>query len=215
MLPVYVSYFAGGAKDDDAQTSIAKPLLNAMGFVLGFTIVFVALGAFAGTMGRFLIEYQTAINLVTGALVVLIGLRYLGVFPAVRWRFAPLSARRRIKIFGTAEKPMKFPMAILFGMIFSISWTPCISAFLGAALLRASQQGHTLEGMFMLFVFSMGLGIPFVAGAVLIDRFKCAFDFVKKNARVLNYISGGLLVVVGILMMTGIFGRFMTIFGGA
>jgi len=213
MLPVYVSYFAGGnANKNGEQTTIGKPLRNAVGFVLGFTAIFVTLGAFAGIIGRFLQEYNTAVNILTGLVVVVFGLNYLGVLPSLRLNFTPISARRRIKIIGTAAKPLSFPSAFLFGVVFSIGWTPCISAFLGAALLRASQQGHMLEGMFMLFIFSMGLGIPFIISAVLIDRLKDAFDFIKKHYRVINCLSGGLLVLVGILMMTGIFGRFIALF---
>ncbi|MCL2215595.1 MAG: cytochrome c biogenesis protein CcdA [Defluviitaleaceae bacterium] len=209
MLPVYVSYFAGG----EAEKSGGKASLrNAAGFVLGFTIVFVALGAFAGSIGGLLLDYSTAVNIITGLVVVMFGLNYLGFLPASRFRFTLMPARKKLKTIGTAAKTLTFPSAFLFGIVFSIGWTPCISAFLGAALLRASQQGHMAEGMFMLFVFSMGLGLPFIASAVLIHRLKNAFDFIKKHYRIINCLSGGLLVLVGILMMTGIFGRFMALF---
>lgn len=209
MLPVYVSYFAGGNSE---QATVGKSLRNATGFVHGFTVIFVALGAFAGIIGRFLQDYGTAVNIVTGLVVVMFGLNYLGVLPSFRFRFNSVSARKKPKMIGAATKPLTFPSAFLFGIVFSIGWTPCVSAFLGAALLRASQQGHMQEGMFMLFIFSMGLGLPFIAGAVLIDRLKGAFDFIKKHYRVINCMAGGLLVLVGILMMTGIFERFMAVF---
>jgi len=196
MLPVYISYFAG--KKD-------RPLINAIGFVIGFTMVFVALGAFAGTVGGFLLEYGTIVNIVTGTIVVMLGLNYLGV---LRLRL-PTGGRRMQNL-----KPLTFTSSIVFGMVFSIAWTPCVGAFLGSALLRASQQGSAIEGMFMLFVFSMGLGIPFVVSAVLINRLKGAFDFIKKYYRVINALAGGMLVIIGILMMTGLFGRFMALFAG-
>ena len=198
LLPVYISYFAG--KKD-------RPLTNSVGFVMGFTVVFVILGAFAGIAGGFLQDYSTAVNIVTGSFVVVLGLSYVGVF------HLPVSSAaagsRMQKIVG---KPLTFTSSILFGMVFSIAWTPCVSAFLGAALLRASQQGSMPEGMFMLFVFSMGLGIPFIASAVLIDRLKSTFDFIKKHHRVINALAGGLLILVGIFMMTGIFGRYIAFF---
>jgi cytochrome c-type biogenesis protein len=206
MIPIYVSYFAGSY---DAglghEQNKAGVLINAAGFVLGFTIVFVLLGAFAGTIGRLLREYRTAVNIATGLVVVVFGLNYLGAFNISLLNRQ--SAKPRAKV-----KELKFTSSVLFGIVFSIGWTPCIGVFLGSALMLASRQGSVLTGMLMLFVFSMGLGISFIASAVLIDRLKAAFDFVKRNYRVINALSGSFLVVVGILMMTGAFGYFLSMF---
>jgi len=205
VLPAYIAYFAGERSADEGKT---KTVVNAVGFVLGFTLVFVALGAFAGRIGWLLREYSTVVNLVTGAVVVAFGLHYLGV---LRFSFGSLRAQSRLQ--QTIEKkPLTFLTAFLFGLVFSIGWTPCISAFLGAALLRAAQYGTMLEGMRMLFVFSMGLGIPFITSAVLIDQLKGAFALIKRHYRVVNAFAGGLLIFVGILMMTGIFERFVALF---
>ena len=106
---------------------------------------------------------------------------------------------------------MGFFSALVFGVIFSIGWTPCVGTFLGSALMLASQQSHTMTGMLMLFAYSLGLGIPFLFSAVLIDYLKTAFDWIKKNYKVINAISGGLLVVMGILMATGTFGRLLSL----
>ena len=106
---------------------------------------------------------------------------------------------------------MNFFSALLFGMVFSIGWTPCVGAFLGSALMLASQRGHVLEGMLMLFIYSMGLGIPFLISAVLIDYLKSAFDFIKRNYETINKVSGGLLIGIGILMMTGLMERLLGI----
>ena len=200
LLPVYISYFSG------SDASKTKPVVNSASFVFGFTIVFVALGAFAGTVGSFLLEFNTIINLVTGAIVVLFGLNYLGV---LRIKFVP-RAGKTIRIGN--GKPLTVLSAFVFGVIFSVAWMPCVSKFLGAALMRAASNGSTVDGMFMLFVFSMGLGIPFIISAVLIHRLKDAFDFLKRHQRVVNAVSGGMLVIVGILMMTGLFGRFVALF---
>ena len=108
---------------------------------------------------------------------------------------------------------MGFFSALLFGIIFSVGWTPCVGAFLGSALMLASQQGHVLEGMLMLLAFSLGLGIPFVISAVLIDYLKSAFTWIKKNYKVINMISGSLLVLIGILMATGLLGRLLSLLG--
>ena len=195
MLPIYISYFAGGG-----ERTTSKTLTGASGFVLGFTVVFVALGALAGTLGSFLTRYQTAVNIVSGLVVVFFGLNFLGVFKLNLFK----GSKRSID-----TKEMGFGSALLFGIIFSLGWTPCVGAFLGSALMMASQQGQVLAGMGMLLAYSLGLGVPFIFSAVLIDKLKSAFDFIKRNYNVINMVSGILLILVGILMMTGMLGRLM------
>lgn len=199
MLPVYISYFAGGG-----DRSTGKTLKNALGFVAGFTVVFVALGALAGTLGSFLKEYQAGVNLVSGLIVVFFGLNFLGVFKLNLFRGG-----------GSAVQTHKmgFFSALVFGMVFSVGWTPCVGTFLGSALMLASQQAHAAEGMLMLLAYSLGLGIPFVLSAVLIDYLKSAFQWIKKNYRVINAVSGSLLILIGILMATGMLGRFLSLLG--
>ena len=197
MLPIYISYFAGGG-----ERSLGKTLRGALGFVLGFTIVFMLMGALAGTVGSFLTRHQTAVNIVSGLLVIFFGLNFLGVF--------------RLNLFGGFGKGMNtdklnFFSALLFGMVFSIGWTPCVGAFLGSALVLASQQGSVLAGTVMLLCYSLGLGLPFLLSAVLIDKLKSTFDFIKRNYRIINLISGSLLVLVGLLMATGLLNRLLNL----
>lgn len=197
MLPVYLSYFAGGG-----QRSTRKTMRGALGFVLGFTVVFVALGALAGTLGSFLKTHQTAVNIVSGLIVIFFGLNFLGIF--------------RLNLFkgsrvGMQSREMGFFSAVLFGVVFSIGWTPCVGAFLGSALMLASQQGQTLTGMLMLLSYALGLGIPFLLSALLIDKLKSTFDFIKRNYKIINTVSGILLVLIGILMATGLFGRLLAV----
>lgn len=197
MLPIYITYFAGGG-----QRTTKTTLKNAFGFVLGFTLVFVAMGALAGTLGSFLIRYQTWVNLVCGGLVILFGLNYMGLL--------------KLKLFrgmagGMNAGKMDFPAAFAFGVVFSVGWTPCVGAFLGSALMLASQRGHMLEGMAMLLCYSLGLGVPFLMSAVLIDRLKSAFNWIKAHYDPVNKVCGALLVLVGILMATGVLGRFLTV----
>ena len=104
-----------------------------------------------------------------------------------------------------------FFSALLFGMVFSIGWTPCVGAFLGSALMLASQQGNVVIGMLMLLAYSLGLGLPFLISAVLIDRLKEAFNWVKRHYDVINKICGCLLILIGILMATGTMGRFLSL----
>lgn len=197
MLPIYISYFAGGG-----ERTIRKTLTGALGFVLGFTVVFVTMGALAGTLGSFLKQYQTVVNVISGLVVIFFGLHFLGVFKLNLFRGSSRSV-------DTGD--MGFLSALLFGVIFSLGWTPCVGAFLGSALALASQQGHVVKGMLMLLAYSLGLGIPFVLSAVLIDKLKSAFDWVKRNYRIINAVSGGLLILVGILMATGLLGRLLSL----
>ncbi len=197
MLPVYISYFAGGSEQKTAKT-----LKNALGFVIGFTIVFIAMGALAGTLGRFLNEHQTALNIVTGAIVTVFGLNFLGVLKFNIFK----GINRSLNI-----RELGFFSSMLFGIVFSVGWTPCVGAFLGSALMLASQQGHVFSGILMLFVYSLGLGIPFVVSAVLIDKLKGTFNFIKRNYNVINTVCGLLLILVGISMMTGLLGRLLAV----
>ncbi len=197
MLPIYISYFAGGG-----ERSIGKTLKGALGFVAGFTLVFMAMGALAGTVGSFLREYQAAVNVVSGLIVIFFGLNFLGVFKLNLFQGSRYSVNK---------DKMGFFSALLFGMIFSVGWTPCVGAFLGSALMLASQQGHVLEGTLMLLTYSLGLGIPFVFSAVLIDYLKSAFDWIKRNYKIINAISGSLLILIGILMATGTLGWLLSL----
>ena len=197
MLPVYLSYFAGGG-----ERSTRKTLAGALGFVAGFTVVFVLMGALAGTAGQLLQQYHTAVNIVCGAVVIFFGLNFLGVIKLTLFR----GSSRAVKTDG-----MGFFSALLFGVVFAVGWTPCVGAFLGSALALASQQGHVLAGMAMLLAYSLGLGVPFVLSAVLIDRLKTAFDWVKRHYGVLNRVCGVFLIVVGVLMATGLMGRFLNL----
>lgn len=197
MLPIYLSFFAAG------DTDRRKTLRNALGFVLGFTIVFVIMGAFMGVMGKLVREYQTILNVVTGAVVILFGLNFMGVLK--------IGFLNRVSQQDANVKDLKFFSSMLFGIVFSIGWTPCVGAFLGSALLLASQGGSLLQGIAMLLAFSLGLGIPFVASALLIDRLKGTFDFIKRHYRAINLISGVILVIVGILMATGYMGYWLSL----
>jgi cytochrome c-type biogenesis protein len=196
MLPIYLSFFAAGGTDKK------KTLKNSAGFVLGFTIVFVVMGAFMGSIGRLVRDYTTILNVVTGLIVIVFGLNFMGI---LKIGFLNRTGHRDANV-----QNLSFLSSMLFGMVFSIGWTPCVGAFLGSALLMASHGGSLFKGITMLLAFSLGLGIPFVASALLIDRLKGAFDFIKRNYRVINLVSGGLLVIVGLLMATGYMGYFLS-----
>ena len=197
MLPVYVSYFAGGG-----ERSTGKTLKAALGFVAGFSLTFIALGTLAGTVGGFLRSHQTAVNIVSGLIVIFFGLNFLGIIRLNLFR----GSSHRVETGN-----MGFFSALVFGLVFSVGWTPCVGAFLGSALMLASQQGQALMGMLMLLAYSLGLGIPFVISALLIDYLKSAFDWIKRNYRIINAVCGWLLVLMGLLMATGLMGRFLAL----
>lgn len=197
MLPIYLSYFAGGDTKDSRKT-----LIGAAGFVLGFTIVFASLGALAGTVGSFLTAHQKAVNIISGIIVIFFGLNFLGIFKINLFK----GNKHTIKVDN-----MNFFTLMLFGIIFSIGWTPCVGAFLGSALMLASQQGHALTGMLMLLSYSLGLGIPFILSAILIQKLKSTFDFIKRHYHIINIISGSFLILVGLMMATGTLGRLLNI----
>lgn len=201
MLPIYISYFAGGG-----ERTTKKTLTGVSGFVMGFTVIFVAMGALAGTLGGFLKTYALWVNLISGIIVILFGLNYMGVL-----KFSFFKGIHR----NMNLQNMNFGSAMVFGMVFSIGWTPCVGAFLGSALMLASQQGHVLEGMGMLLAYSLGLGVPFLVSAVFIDRLKGAFNWIKQHYSTINKISGGLLVLIGIAMATGYMGKFLGLMSGA
>ena len=186
LLPLYISYFAGGADKKH------KVFLRALSFVLGFTVVFSLLGLFAGTLGAFLREYRTAVNIAGGALIIIFGLSYLEV---IRLPFF-----KGIRNGRTADTVVS---AFLFGIVYSVSLTPCIGAFLGSALALAGASGTALRGVLLLVTYSLGLGVPFLISALLIERLNTAFTFIKRNYRVINIVCGSFLILVGILMALG------------
>ena len=195
MLPIYVSYFAGGA---DKKESVLK---RAFCFVLGFTTVFCALGIFAGTLGSFLIKYETAVNIITGLVVVFFGLCYLEVIN--------LPFFKGIQNFRKGEGALS---SFVFGIIYSVSLTPCVGAFLGSALMLASNSKTAMQGFLLLLVYSVGLGVPFIISAVLLNQLSGAFDFIKKNYNIINKICGAFLIIVGVSMMFGFLNALLSLF---
>lgn len=202
MLPIYVAYFAGEASGAQSRP-LHKTLLNALGFVAGFTLLFVAMGAFASSVGGFFRSNQPVLNAVCGSVVIILGLNYLGVLR--------ISALQRTLKPETAVIPRGFITSLLFGMVFAIGWTPCVGAFLGSALSLAASTGDTLAGTALLLCYSLGLGLPFMVSAVLIDRLEGTFSWVKAHYRAVDVACGALLVLVGILMAIGMLGSWLSL----
>jgi len=183
LLPVYVTYFAAG------EAGRGTVLARAFAFMAGFTTVFVAMGVFAGSLGSALAAHRTAVNTVCGVLVIVFGLGYLGLF--------------RLPFTGMKSgfTPTSVASAFLFGLIYSVSLTPCVGAFLGAALMVAASEGGAAKGAVLLLAYSLGLGVPFVVSAVLLGRFRAAFGFIKSRYNIINPICGALLLLFGVWMV--------------
>ncbi len=195
MLPVYISYFAANS------TEKRKTLPRVFSFVVGFTSVFCLLGVFAGTLGSFLMKYQTAVNIICGLIVIIFGLSYLEV---IRLPF--------FKGASTARKINGVFSAFVFGIVFSVNLTPCIGAFLGSAIAMAQSSGTATKGLLLLLAYSAGLGIPFLLSALLLEKLGSAFSVIKKHYRIINAVCGVFLIVVGISMIFGVLSKLLGIF---
>ena len=181
MLPVYLSYFAGGEENTSSRTV----LRNALGFVAGFTLLFLLMGAFAGSIGSLFTQHRTAVNVITGLIVIFFGLNFLGVF--------------RLSLFrGMGNYRIQGRLGFFSALVF------------GAALVLASQQGSAAQGVLLLLCYSAGLGIPFLISALLLQSLKDAFQWIKAHYSIINTVSGLLLILVGILMATGTMGTLLS-----
>ena len=187
MLPIYFSYFAG---DKDSK---AKTFASSVSFVLGFTLVFCTLGMLSGSLGFALGKFHEVVEIVCGIVVILLGLNFLGV---IKIRiFKGIHASYNVKgIFS----------AFVFGIVFSVSHIPCVGAFLGTSLMTASASGSVTKGILLLFSYSLGMGIPFLVSAVLIERLKNAFAIIERNYKIINLVCGLFLVILGVFMATGL-----------
>lgn len=193
MLPIYLLYFTGGEK------SKARTVRNVLAFIGGFTLIFVSLGIFAASIGMFFVKYQRAVNITAGIVVILFGLNYAG-FLNIGFLNRTLKASAKTSELGVFS-------SFVFGIVFTLGWTPCVGPLLGSALMLASGQASVLRGAALLLSYSIGLGIPFFLSAFLLDELKGAFDFIKKHYSTINRISGIILILLGILMATGLMGR--------
>ena len=188
MVPIYISYFIG----EDNQNN-KKAIMNSIGFVLGFTIVFLIFSIFASSVGFLLSNYIKYIKIFFGILIILFGLNYMEILK--------IEILNKTRIKKLNFKNFNFFKSIIFGMLFSISWTPCIGTFLSSALLLIAKGQNILKGIILMLIYSVGLGIPFIISAILIEKLKKVFDCIKKHYDIIKNISGAILVISGIYMI--------------
>jgi cytochrome c-type biogenesis protein len=198
LVPSYITFITGMGLDDVSR-SRRTALVHALLFVLGFTFIFVALGAAASAFGQLLREYRVWIARVGGALMVLMGLWMLDVI-----KVGALQQERRVHL---SDKPLGYLGTVLVGIAFGAGWTPCLGPTLGAILLLAANESELGKGITLLTSYSMGLAVPFLLSAVLLDRFLGFFQKFRHNIGKVNRIAGILLIIVGVLMFTGWFER--------
>ena len=192
--PVYLSYFAGGGEGRGRGGRI-------LAFICGFTLSFMVLGLTLSALGALLSARQRLVDLVCGALMALFGLNILGVVRLPQ----PRVGGKQIAVYDVFS-------AFVFGLIYPINLTPCVGAFLGSALALAASSGGAARGALLLLVYSLGLGIPFALSALLMGRLDVFFKAVKEHYDVVERISGGLLILAGILTAAGVMGRWMRLF---
>lgn len=188
MIPIYISYFIG---EDERNNK--KAVLNSLGFVLGFTIIFLILSIFASQLGNILSSNIKYIKIVFGIVIILLGLNYMEV---LKIKFLNKS---NVKQMDT--KNFNFLKSVMFGILFSISWTPCIGTFLSSALLLIAKEQDVIKGIILMLLYAIGLGIPFIVSAVLIEKLKNVFNFIKRHYTVIKKISAVILIIAGIYMI--------------
>jgi cytochrome c-type biogenesis protein len=196
LIPSYLTFVTGLGLDDLGRARRAS-LVHALLFVLGFTLIFVALGASATVLGRLLLAYRIWITRAGGALIVLFGLYLLGVV-----RVASFDRDRRIHL---ADKPVGYLGSVLVGVAFGAGWTPCLGPILGAILTYTAATADLTRGLPLLLAYSLGLAIPFLLAAVAVERFLETVTRLRPYLARVSQVSGALLILVGILMMLDMF----------
>ena len=198
IVPGYLGFITGMSLDElRGGTSRKAVLVPALFFVTGFTLIFVLLGASATLIGAVLNVYQDWIARIGGILIIVFGLHLLGVF-----RIAPLLRERRLQL---ANSPRGYAGAAVAGAAFGAGWTPCLGPVLGGILMLAATRGSVGDGVGLLFVYSAGLAIPFLAAALLLDHFLGGVRKIGPWFPWVSRLSGALLIAVGVLMFTGSF----------
>lgn len=193
LIPSYVTFITGMTLDDVSRARRVA-LVHALLFVLGFSLIFLALGASATLLGRLLIVYRVWISRIGGLLVLAFGLYLLGIL-----KLGAFSRERRVHI---TDKPLGYLGTVVVGIAFGAGWTPCIGPILGSILTFAATQGELSRGVSLLGAYSLGLAVPFILAAVAIERFLVAFNAIKRHMVWVTRVSGALLVVVAVLMIT-------------
>jgi len=196
LAPGYLSYVTGLTGAEIAEGGVARRsrvLIGSLLFVLGFSIVFVSYGLFFGGLGSLLLQYQDVITRVLGVLVIVMGLAFMGVIPGLQreWRM------HRMPSYSLWGAP-------LLGVLFGLGWTPCIGPTLTVVQTLAFTEASAARGAFLSFIYCLGLGLPFVLLGLAFRYAAGTLTWVREHYALIMRIGGGLLVVIGVLLVTGI-----------
>ena len=200
LIPGYISYVSGMSLEDmrTADAGARRRLIvSTLLFILGFSLIFMAMGASASAIGSFLLHNLRIVQKIAGVVLIVLGLHLAGIF-----RIGFLNRDTRIQ---TSRRPASAAGALLVGMAFGFGWTPCIGPILGGILTIAGSKSSVWEGVLLLAVYSAGLGVPFFLTSLAIDKFFAASARVRKYYRVIEIIAGALVILLGILLFTGRF----------
>jgi cytochrome c-type biogenesis protein len=200
IVPPYLAWLAGVSFEDlrsemPSARQQRRVVINAIAFVLGFATVFVALGATASVIGKTIAQYFDILSVIAGAIIIVMGLHFLGVF-----RIAMLYREARVQV---ARKPAGLLGAYVVGLAFAFGWTPCVGPVLAAILFVAGSEGSAVRGAMLLAVYSLGIGLPFIVAALFASRFLGWAAPFKRHMQKIEMAMGGLLVLTGILFVTG------------
>jgi cytochrome c-type biogenesis protein len=205
LIPSYISFITGLSLEELTEGNggfkvKGITVLNSILFILGFTAIFAAFGATASLIGELLRQYMGLVGKIAGALVIVFGLYMMGLL-----KLGFLMRERRVAV---RRKPLGAVGSVLVGMAFAAGWTPCIGPILTSILILASQVETIYQGMFLLSVYSLGLGVPFLLTAIFIDSFLNLFHRVRRHLRTVEVVGGAFLVVIGVLIFTNMMQRF-------
>ena len=203
LIPAYISFITGVSIDDLVSSSEEKSritrriFLEMVLFILGFSSVFVLLGASASYFGKFVLSHLKLLRIIGGILVIVFGLYIAGAF-----NISFLGYERKIHL---KMKPTNFLGSFIVGIVFALGWTPCVGPILGTILTYASTQETVREGVFLLGSYSLGLGIPFLISGLAVNFFLRGFRKIRKYSKPISIVTGGLMILFGILILTGKF----------
>jgi len=192
LLPGYLSYVTGLAANDLESAKRGRLLAGSLLFVFGFSVVFVTAGTFFGAIGMRLTEYQRPLSIVMGVVIIALGLAFIGRLPFLQRDFRI----HKVPAVGLAVAP-------LLGILFGLGWTPCIGPTLGAVLTLSLGEADAGRGAFLAFAYCVGLGVPFVLAALGFGRFMHTVSWLRTRQRAISFVGGGMLIVVGLMLVTG------------
>ena len=206
LVPSYVTFITGVSFDEltsGQQTARIRRLtiIHSLAFILGFSIVFISLGATATATGQFLRDHQDTLRIAGGVLIVLFGIYLTGI--------VPIHALSRERKFQLTRKPLGILGSVLVGITFAAGWTPCIGPILGSILLYASTAKTVGTGIVLLSVYSLGLGVPFFLASLGMNSFLAASSRLRRSLRTIEVVSGVILIAFGIALVTNVFERFV------